>query len=188
MWGDIDGVLPLAVAPAFSDTVQLRPAGAEDASELYRLSGPSMPDALVERRPEFYRRRAGDFMVCIVAGAIAGCLGVQRFGGLAELYNVCVDAPWRGRGIGRLLTASAVLRLHLDGVPEVVLFSRTAVTWFAWLGFEPADESILPPERRDLIDRCRGSLLLHRPTRPDSLLVAALRADWRMPEPLPCRS
>ncbi len=184
---DSNGLALTTRPPALGGTVRLRPAGAEDAPELYRLSAPSMPDALVERRPAFYRGRAGDFVVCVVDGAIAGCVGVQRFGALAELYNVCVGAPWRGRGLGGLLTASAVLRLHLDGVPEVVLFSRTAVTWFAWLGFEQADESILPAERRDLIDRCRGSLLLRRPTRPDNLLVAALRADRPMIGPSPHR-
>ncbi|HEY3610288.1 MAG TPA: GNAT family N-acetyltransferase [Pseudonocardiaceae bacterium] len=163
-------------AQAGGGTVRLRPAGTEDAPELYRLSVRSMPDALVERRPEFYRRHAGEFVVCVVDGTIAGCLGVQRFGALAELYNLCVGAVWRGRGLGGLLTASAVLTQHLARVPEVVLFSRTAVTWFASLGFEPADESILPAERLDLIDRCRGSQLLRRPTRPDDLLIAALRA------------
>jgi N-acetylglutamate synthase-like GNAT family acetyltransferase len=157
--------------------VRLRPAGAADAPELYRLSAPCMPDALVERPPEFYDRHAGEFLVCDVAGAIAGCLGVQRLGGLAELYNVCVGTPWRGRGIGALLTASAVLLLHLDGVPEAVLFSRTTATWFTWLGFTAADESILPAARRDLVDPCRGSLLLSRPTRPDNLLIAALDQD-----------
>lgn len=172
---DNDGLALIARVPVRGGTVQLRPARVDDASELYRLSAPSMPAALVERRLEFYGRHAGEFLVCVVDGAIAGCLGVQRLGGLAELYNVCVGAHWRGCGLGGLLTASAVLRLHLDGVREVVLFSRTTVTWFTRLGFEPADESILPAERRDLIDRCRGSLLLRRPTRPDNLLIAALR-------------
>lgn len=172
---DSHGLALTARAPARGGTVRLRAARAGDAAELYRLSAPSMRDALVERRPEFYRRRAGDFVVCAVDGAIAGCVGVRRFGGLAELYNVCVGSAWRGSGFGALLTASAVLQLHLEGVPEAVLFSRTAVTWFARLGFEPADESILPARRRELIDRCRGSMLLRRPTRPDHLLIAALR-------------
>lgn len=154
--------------------VRLRPARVEDAPELYRLSAPSMPDALVERGPEFYRRHAGDFLVCAVDGATAGCLGVRRLRAPAELYNVCVGAAWRGRGLGRVLTASAVLQLYLDGTPEVVLFSRTTATWFARLGFEPADESILPAGRRALIDRRRGSVLLRRSTRPDHLLFAAL--------------
>jgi N-acetylglutamate synthase-like GNAT family acetyltransferase len=164
---------------------RLRPARAQDASALYRLSAPSMPDALIEHRPEFYRRRIGDFWVCVVDGVIVGCLGVHRFGALAELYNVCVGSAWRGRGLGRLLTASAVLLLHFDRVPEVVLFSRTTVTWFARLGFEPAQEAILPAERRKLIDRCRGSVLLRRSTRPDHLLTDALRGDWTMMGPLP---
>ncbi|HEV2780522.1 MAG TPA: GNAT family N-acetyltransferase [Actinophytocola sp.] len=179
---DSDGSALTARAPARGGAVRLRPARAGDAPELYRLSAPSMPDALIERRPEFYRRHAGEFLVCDVAGRIAGCLGVQRLGGLAELYNVCVGARWRGRGLGGLLTASAVLLLHLDGVPEVVLFSRTTVTWFTWLGFKPADESILPAERRDLIDRGRGSQLLCRPTRPDHLLIAALRGTASVPK------
>jgi N-acetylglutamate synthase-like GNAT family acetyltransferase len=163
-------------------TAQLRPACADDAVELYRLSMPSMPDALIEREMEFYCRHAGEFLVGLCDGVIAGCIGVhqldvQRPEGLAELYNVCVGEAWRGRGIGQLLTASAVLQLHLDRVPEVVLFSRTTLPWFVRLGFEAADESILPASRRDLIDRSRGSLLLSRPTRPDDLLAAALRAN-----------
>lgn len=163
-------------------TAQLRPACADDAADLYRLSLPFMPDALVERGPEFYRRHAGEFLVGVCDGTVAGCLGVhqldvRRPGGLAELYNVCVGVAWRGRGIGRLLTASAVLQLHLDGVLEVVLFSRTTLSWFARLGFQAAEESILPAARRDLIDRSRGSRLLSRPTRPDDLLNAALRVS-----------
>jgi len=43
MWGDIDGGLPLAVAPAFSDTVRLRPAGAEDAAELLEIDYEPLP-------------------------------------------------------------------------------------------------------------------------------------------------
>lgn len=172
---DKDGLaLAVPVPAGGTGTVRLRPGRAEDAPELYRLSAPSMPAALVERRPGFYQRRTGDFLVCVVDGAVAGCLGVRPLGGLAELYNVCVGAAWRGRGLGGLLIASAVLGLHQDGVPEVVLFSRATVPWFTRLGFEPADESILPAERRVLIDPRRGSLLLHRPTRPDYLLMAAL--------------
>lgn len=164
-----------ATAPAHDDTVRLRSAEPEDALELYRLSAPSMPESLVERGPEFYRRRADDFLVCVVDGAIAGCLGVRRLGGgLAELYNVCVGAAWRERGLGRTLIASAILTLHLEGVPEVVLFSRTTASWFTRLGFEPGDESILPARRRAQIDPRRGSLLLRRPTRPDYLLAAPL--------------
>ncbi|HEX3778645.1 MAG TPA: GNAT family N-acetyltransferase [Pseudonocardiaceae bacterium] len=172
---NLDEAAPTTRHRSGGGAVLLRRAVTEDAAELFRLSAPSMPAELVERSAEFYRGRADDFLVCAVDGALAGCVGVHRFGGLAELYNVCVGAACRGRGLGALLTATAVLRLHQEGVPDAVLFSRTAVTWFTLLGFQPADESILPAHRRALIDRRRGSVLLRRPTRPDHLLVDALQ-------------
>lgn len=183
---DSDVVVPSArVLGERRTEPHLRPAEPADAQFLYEMSRPDMPAALVPRDRCFYDDRIGEFWVCVVDGALAGCVGVRRLGELAELYNVCVHAAWRGRGVGRLLTASAVLLLALDGVREVVLFTRARAGWFADLGFEAAAESVLPRTRRDLIDRRRGSRLMRRATWPDHSLVAALDGDWTLAGALP---
>lgn len=148
-------------------SVLFRPATPDDVEAIYQMSRPFMVDGfLIERDLRFFCDNVGEFEVADIDGEIAGCVAIRNFATLAELYNVCVRSSWQGSGIGRLLVARALILLHGQGVWQVGLFSKTTGSWFASLGFTPADPTKLPAARLTLLDPARGAQFMLRSTVP----------------------
>lgn len=148
-------------------SVLFRAATPADMDAIYQMSCPFMADGfLLERDLRLFYDNVSEFEIADIDGEIAGCLGIRNFGTLAELYNVCVHASWQGSGIGRLLVARALTMLHAQGVSQVCLFSKTTVSWFASLGFTPADPAELPAARLTLLDPARRAQFMVRSTVP----------------------
>lgn len=69
---------------------------------------------------------------------------VEDFGPFGLLRSVGVRAEWRGRGLGQLAVAGAVVRARARGVRHLSLFTRTAAPFFERFGFRACNLEALP--------------------------------------------
>ncbi|MET8758739.1 GNAT family N-acetyltransferase [Lentzea sp. NPDC004782] len=142
-----------------------RRARSSDVGAMHELSKPFVAAGqLIERDIELFDASVEDFHVVEIDHEIAGCAGIRRFGGLAEIFNVAVGERWQGLGLGRFLLASMLIVLAEEGFSDALVFTRTTRDWFARHGFAVLDASALPAERIAMIDPERESVPMTRPT------------------------
>jgi putative acetyltransferase len=92
--------------------------------------------------PGAYREPAGCLLLAEEDGAPAGCVAIRPFQppSICELKRLYVSDPFRGRGVGRLLTLRALqesrdrgyARIRLDTLPHM----GPAIALYRDLGFE----------------------------------------------------
>lgn len=76
-------------------------------------------------------------------GAVVGTVGFDVSGEWALLRSLAVEPAWRGRGLGRALTAAAEARAVAAGARTLVLLTGTADALAQACGWEPASRCAL---------------------------------------------
>ena len=77
-------------------------------------------------------------------GRVMGCATLELYGRVALLRSVAVARVFRGTGLGRRLTETALeLSQHLDA-DEAYLLTETAELFFPRFGFRPIPRSEVP--------------------------------------------
>jgi amino-acid N-acetyltransferase len=82
------------------------------------------------------------------AGIVA-CAGWEAYGDCVLLRSIAVKSSARRRGIGRAIVSAALDGLEQAGVREVFLVTNDAAGFFAELGFEKVERSVMPKKMRD---------------------------------------
>lgn len=76
-----------------------------------------------------------NFIVAESAGALAGCIGLERYGRSALLRSAAVSGAMHGSGIGAQLVTQLLEMARQQGIDDVALLTTTAETYFAKRGF-----------------------------------------------------
>jgi len=84
------------------------------------------------------------FLVAEDGDAIAGVIGIERYGQTALLRSAAVSPNSRGSGIGTRLVKTILERAAADGVEDVYLLTTTAADYFPRFGFTQAPRSDAP--------------------------------------------
>src|SRR6266566_5557930 len=84
------------------------------------------------------------FVVADDDGAIAGAIGLEKFGSAALLRSAVVSPDRRGSGVGRRLVEQLLERAEQAGVDEVYLLTTSAEKYFLRFGFTPTTRSAVP--------------------------------------------
>jgi amino-acid N-acetyltransferase len=85
------------------------------------------------------------FVVADDDGAIAGTIGLEKFGPVALLRSAVVSPEYRGSGIGSRLVEEVLERAEEDGIEELFLLTTTAESYFPRFGFTRTTRSAVPP-------------------------------------------
>lgn len=93
---------------------------------------------------EGVRDNISSFVVADDDGAIAGAIGLEKFGSAALLRSAVVSSDRRGSGIGRRLVEQLLERAEEAGVDEVYLLTTTAEKYFPRFGFTRTARSAVP--------------------------------------------
>lgn len=103
--------------------------------------------------------------VCESGGEQVGVGGLERYGDVALLRSVAVEASARGDGYGTELCRELLERARASGVDEVYLLTTTAEGFFERLGFEPTDRAAVPDPIRgtsEFSDLCPSTAVAMR--------------------------
>ena len=90
------------------------------------------------------RDNFSSFVVADDNGAIAGAIGLEKYGSAALLRSAVVSAESRGSGIGRKLVEQLLQRAEEDGVDELYLLTTTAEDYFPRFGFIRTSRAAVP--------------------------------------------
>lgn len=77
-------------------------------------------------------------------GHLVGVVGVERYGEVALLRSLAVDATHRSSGFGQALVRHAERRAAQQGVKTCYLLTTTAADFFARLGYEVTPRADAP--------------------------------------------
>lgn len=84
------------------------------------------------------------FVVADDNGAIAGAIGLEKYGSVALLRSAVVAPDHRGTGVGRKLVEQLLERAEEAGVDELYLLTTTAEKYFPRFGFTPTTRATVP--------------------------------------------
>ncbi len=84
------------------------------------------------------------FLVAEDNGAIAGAIGLEKFGSVALLRSAVVSPEHRRSGIGRKLVEQVLARASDEGIEDLFLLTTTAEKYFPRFGFSPTTRSAVP--------------------------------------------
>jgi N-acetylglutamate synthase-like GNAT family acetyltransferase len=119
-------------------SITLRPATPADWNHVEALlEGEALPLAGA-------REHWADFIVAPANGAIAGCVGLERYGDAGLLRSLAVSPAARDRGLGRALVEACIARARAGGVRHLALLTTTAEAYFARLGFTRVERTAVP--------------------------------------------
>jgi amino-acid N-acetyltransferase len=116
---------------------------------------------------EGVRDNFSNFIVAEERGAIAGAIGVEKFGSVALLRSAVVAPDNRGSGVGRRLVEQLLERAGRDGIEELYLLTTTAENYFPRFGFARTTRSAVP-------DAVKASAEFHGAC-PDTAIVMTRR-------------
>jgi len=85
-----------------------------------------------------------DFLVMDEGDRMVGVAGLERYGHVALLRSVAVQAAHRHTGIGRQLFDALCAKARRDEVRGLYLLTTTAAPYFEQLGFEIRDRRDAP--------------------------------------------
>ena len=126
MSGTATMVTSAADAAAGSDTVAIRPAGADEAPILFQLITDNLEVGHLLPRPlGEVVLHVPRFLVAAGPDGIAGCAELARLGPrVAEVRSLVVSAGHRRHGIGTLLLNAIVARAREQGYPRLCAFTH----------------------------------------------------------------
>ncbi|HYS68845.1 MAG TPA: arsenic resistance N-acetyltransferase ArsN2 [Gemmatimonadaceae bacterium] len=84
------------------------------------------------------------FVVADDDGAIAGAIGLEKYGSVALLRSAVVAPDHRGTGVGRKLVEQLLERAEEAGVDELYLLTTTAEKYFPRFGFTRTTRATVP--------------------------------------------
>jgi amino-acid N-acetyltransferase len=84
------------------------------------------------------------FVVADDNGAIAGAIGLEKYGSVALLRSAVVSPTHRGSGVGRQLVEQLLERAEESGVNEIYLLTTTAEEYFPRFGFSRTNRTAVP--------------------------------------------
>jgi GNAT superfamily N-acetyltransferase len=144
------------------ERIVIAPAGTADVPAIVALIGRVFaeyrfswdPSSEVPDLFEFGRHYAGAggaFWVARLGGRVVGSVGVERLpDGRAELHRLYLDAPLRGRGVGRALVEAVLGWCRGAGIRHLLLWSDTrfdrAHRLYERMGFVLTGERVLPED------------------------------------------
>jgi amino-acid N-acetyltransferase len=88
------------------------------------------------------------FVVAEDQGAIAGAIGLEKFGPVALLRSAVVSPEYRGSGVGSRLVEKVLERAEEEGIEELFLLTTTAENYFPRFGFTRTARSAVPAEMK----------------------------------------
>lgn len=87
-----------------------------------------------------------ELVVATGAGALVGCVALERHGAAVLLRSLAVAPGWRGRGVGRALHDRILATAALRGATAAYLLTTTAERFAAARGFERVERSAVPAD------------------------------------------
>ncbi len=90
------------------------------------------------------RDNFSSFLVADDNGAIAGAIGLEKYGPVALLRSAVVAPDHRGSGVGRRLVEQLLQRAEEAGVDDLYLLTTTAEKYFPKFGFARTTRSAVP--------------------------------------------
>lgn len=84
------------------------------------------------------------FVVADDNGAIAGAVGLEKYGSVALLRSAVVAPDHRGSGVGRRLVEQLLERAEEAGIDELYLLTTTAEKYFPRFGFTRTTRAAVP--------------------------------------------
>ncbi len=160
----IEGVGTMIYADAYQ---QIRPARKSDIPGITGLVGRAVDDEeIVMRSRQEIRDRLSDYFVLEVDGQLVGTVMVRAYPGekLAEVGFLYIRRSHEGMGYGSKLVNFAEKRAREQGAKILFALSTQAYNYFGnKLGFLPAQEDLLPPDRLEKLRKSgRNSRLMAR--------------------------
>ena len=90
------------------------------------------------------RDNFSSFVVADDDGAIAGAIGLEKYGSVGLVRSAVVAADHRGTGVGRKLVEQLLERAEEAGVDELYLLTTTAEKYFPRFGFKRTTRATVP--------------------------------------------
>lgn len=148
---------------ADSDYEDTRPAGIDDIGGILGLIQPlEAQGVLVARSREQLELEIDRFFVIVRDGLVIACAALISFpdAGCGEFACVAVHPDYRRGGRASMLLARVEAEARKAGLAR--LFSLTTHTphWFVEHGFQQASVELLPPQRQQMYNWQRSSLVL----------------------------
>jgi len=147
-----------------ADTLErLRPATIDDVGGVLQLIEPLEEQGILVRRGrELLEREITRFMVMEHDGVILGCAALYPFpkAKAGELACLAVRPEYRGEGYGEKLMHAIEQKAGAVGMSRLFVLTTRAEHWFVERGFEEADVTALPEEKRVLYNWQRRSVIL----------------------------
>jgi amino-acid N-acetyltransferase len=123
------------------------------------LAAAALPaDGLADQFPAGY-------VVAVREGAVVGAAGIEVYGADGLLRSVVVAATLRGSGLGHTLTFDRIRWARERGLGSLWLLTTTAASFFARIGFAPAERNAAPPVLRastEFAHACPASAVCQR--------------------------
>ncbi|MDB6069838.1 MAG: argA [Verrucomicrobiales bacterium] len=160
----IEGVGTMIYADAYQ---QIRPARKADIPGIIGLVRRAVDDEeIVARSRQEIRERLADYFVLEVDGQLVGTVMVRAYPNekLAEVGFLYIRRSHEGMGYGKKLVKFAEKRARELGAKILFALSTQAYNYFGnKLGFLPAQEELLPPDRLEKLQKSgRNSRLMAR--------------------------
>jgi amino-acid N-acetyltransferase len=90
------------------------------------------------------RENFSTFIIAEAGGAVAGAIGLEKFGSVALLRSAVVSPDNRGSGVGTRLVEHIVQRAEEEGIEELYLLTTTAEKYFPRFGFTLTTRDAVP--------------------------------------------
>jgi len=86
----------------------------------------------------------GDFIIAEERGALAGTIGLERYGQYGLLRSAAVADDWKGKGVGALLVKRLFETAQACGLTSLYLLTTTAEGYFPRFGFTKVPRDAVP--------------------------------------------
>jgi len=143
----------------------LRAATIEDVGGILHLLRPLEAEGiLVRRNRELLEREIARFVVLEHDHRIVGCAALYPFPdeAAAELACLAVDAQCRDRGYGQVILDHMTGLAKTQGMKKLFVLTTRTAHWFIERGFNEADVSALPAQKKSLYNWQRKSKVFVR--------------------------
>ena len=143
----------------------LRTASIEDVGGILQLLRPlEATGILVRRNRELLEREITRFVVLEHDHRIVGCAALYPFPdeAAAELACLAVDAQCRDRGYGEAILNHMMGTAKAQGLKKLFVLTTRTAHWFIERGFNEADVSALPAQKKSLYNYQRKSKVFVR--------------------------